>query len=76
MSKLQEYVQLLHNEVNKRDLTDEREIIRFVYMDFGKRMNFDINYALGNSREKGKIYDRRIGDKQLEEAFESRVRNM
>ena len=58
MSNLKEYIeQVKEFQRNNPDLT-ETELIRYVYLDLGKRFSFDLNYAFGTKATKKKIYNK------------------
>lgn len=50
MSKMEQYIKKVEEFISKnKDLT-EMEIIRYVYLDLGKRFSFNLNFAFGNSK--------------------------
>lgn len=57
MNKLEEYIQELKSEISRRNLKDEIEIIRYVYIDLGRKLDFDMEYTLGNNATKNRIYN-------------------
>ena len=71
MSKLTEYIKELKNNVAQKGNLSEIEIIRYVYINLGKKMDFDLNYTFGNKKEKEKIFQKVIDDEELEKVFEA-----
>lgn len=51
----------------------EIEIIRYVYINLGRKMNFDLGYTFGNGKQRDIIYHRAIDEKALNEVFEKRT---
>lgn len=73
MSKLQEYIESLKENVSNLGLKDEREIIRYVYIELGKLMNFNVDYTLGNKKEQNIIYNKYLDEEELEKSFETKI---
>ena len=48
------------------------EIVRYVYINLGKKMNFDIGYTFGNKKQREELYYRPITDKELSKNLETR----
>jgi len=71
--KLKEYISKLHSDVERLGLTDERDIVRYVYIDLGRLMNFNVHYTLGNRKEKDRIANKLIGEEEAKESFEKRI---
>lgn len=71
MSKLTEYIQKIKNEINKNSEMTELKIMRYIYMDLGKKMDFDLNYTFGNRKEKTKIYEKSIDEDEMNRIFEA-----
>jgi len=77
MGALQEYILELKVKLNKMKSSgnniSDLEILRYIYIDLGKKMNFDVQYTFGNSKQKRNIYDRLVDEKELNKAFENRT---
>ncbi|MBQ3409244.1 MAG: hypothetical protein IJH12_08595 [Clostridia bacterium] len=77
MSALNEYIEELRIKIEeKKSLKgsiSDVEIIRFIYIDLGKKMNFDLGYTFGNSKQKKEIYGRPMNEEQINKAYESRT---
>lgn len=56
MSKLEEYVEKVKQYVQQHPDMSELEVIRYVYLDLGKRFSFNLDFMFGNSRTKKQIY--------------------
>lgn len=66
MSQLTEYIE----ETKKKTKgLNEIEKIRYVYLDLGKRFQFDLKFAFGNSKTKKKIYTNSRGEENLSECL-------
>lgn len=53
MTNLEKYIQKVKNETNGMT---ELEKVRYVYLDLGSKLSFDINYATGNRERRQRIY--------------------
>jgi hypothetical protein len=51
----------------------EEQIIRYVYIDFGKKMNFDLRYTFGNKKTRNIIYERIISESETEKILQDRI---
>ena len=71
MSTLTEYIDYLKDRISQKPNMDELSIIRFVYIDLGRKMDFDLNYTFGNSKEKKEIYDKHVTESELNKALET-----
>lgn len=73
MSKLTEYIEKIRNYISQHEDMTELEIIRYVYLDLGKRLSFNENFLpFGNSKKKQDMYkyhSRELED--LEECMET-----
>ena len=69
MSNLEKYIDELNEYIEKNNLS-ELEIIRYVYMDFGQRFSFDLDFAFGNAKTKKEIYGLSKTNKGIEKALE------
>lgn len=57
MSELQRYIKQTKEYSKKHNLTTE-ELVRYVFLDFGKRFSFDVSFAFVNTKKRGEIYAR------------------
>lgn len=64
------YISELKENVAQKGNISELEIVRYIYINLGRKMNFDLNYTFGNSREKTKIYN---DTEDLDSLFEKRT---
>lgn len=71
MSKLTEYIEELKDKINSKGDMSEIDIIRYVYIDLGQKMNFDLKYTFGNRDDKSRIYNKMVDDEELEHVFET-----
>ena len=67
MSKLNEYISITKEKT--KNLSDI-EKIRYVYLDLGKRFNFDLDFSFGNSKNKQKIYQKSRNEENLNKCME------
>ena len=57
MNNLDRYVKEKKKELLDRNITDELEIIRYIYLDLGKRFSFNEKFIpFGNSKSKQNLY--------------------
>ena len=57
MSKLIEYIENMKEYISREGGITETEIIRYVYMDLGKRFSFNLNFKpFGNSKKRQNLY--------------------
>ena len=73
MSELEKYIENLKQRISEKGEMSELEIIRYVYIDLGRKMNFDLNYTFGNSKERNKIYYKRIDERELNKILEAQT---
>lgn len=73
MSKLEKYIENIKNLIEKNPQISELEIMRYIYMDLGKNLDFDLNYTFGNSKEKKKIYEKAVNKDELNRILEMRT---
>lgn len=73
MSELQKYINDLKTRINQKGNLSEIEIIRYIYIDLGKKMNFDLRYTFGNSKEKEKLFNKKVDDENLEKIMQTRI---
>lgn len=72
MSKLSEYIEKVKEYQRKNPNISEDMLVRYVYIDLGKRFSFDLEFSFGNTKTKQSIYAR--GDEDdLNEAMESNI---
>lgn len=73
MSRLTEYIEKIENYVSQHGNMTEIEIIRYVYLDLGKRLSFNEKFLpFGNSKEKKNMYRYRSSRlEDLEECMET-----
>lgn len=72
MSNLSEYIERVKEYKKQNPNISEEMLIRYVYMDLGKRFSFDLEFSFGNTKTKQSIYAR--GDEDdLNEAMESNI---
>lgn len=71
MSHLKEYIDNLKNRIASKKNMEIVDIIRYVYIDLGKKMDFDLNYTFGNSKAKTKIYEKPINEQELNNIMET-----
>ena len=55
MSNLEHYIEKTKKYIEENNFT-ETEIIRYVYLDLGKRFSFNLEFNFGKSKEKVQIY--------------------
>ena len=65
MGAFEEYIKYLKQEVSKKGEMSKIELIRFIYINFGQMMNFDLNYTFGNRKQKENIYNRILDDEEI-----------
>lgn len=70
MSGLDKYVEWIEKYIEEHPDITEEKIIRYVYLDLGKRFSFDLNFAFGNSKIKRNIYKKSKDIDTLENAIE------
>lgn len=71
MSKLTEYIEELKDKINSKGDMSEIDIIRYVYINLGQKMNFDLKYTFGNRDDRNRIYNKMVDDEELEHVFET-----
>ena len=73
MSRLNDYIEKTKKYIEEhKDLT-ETEIVRYVYLDLGKRFSFDLNFVFGNSKTKKQIYKNSGKLENLNKSMENNV---
>ena len=71
MSNLDDYVEYVKEKIRKIENVTETEIIRYVYLDLGKRFSFDKKYLFGNTATQRKIYAKSRDKKDLNLCMEN-----
>ncbi|MBR3133240.1 MAG: hypothetical protein IKG42_04145 [Clostridia bacterium] len=74
MSNLEKYIKRIKEYISKNEDITETEIIRYVYLDLGKKLSFNENFIpFGNSKKKQNLYNYHSRNiKDLEECMESK----
>lgn len=70
MSLLQKYIDDV--KVKTKNYS-EIEKMRYVYIDLGKRINFDLDYSFGNSEKKRKLYNKMTTDSEMDKMLENNI---
>lgn len=68
MSNLEKYIKQTKEYIQDNNLS-EIEALRYIYLNLGQRLSFDTEFSFGNSKKKREIYDRSIGNENLEKNF-------
>lgn len=70
MGSLENYIEKVKQETeNFSDI----EKLRYVYLDLGKKFNFDLDFAFGNSRKKKMIYEHSHRRDELDKSMDSNI---
>ena len=69
----EKYIEGLKEAIRQKGDISEIEIIRYIYINLGKIMNFDLNYTFGNRRQKERIYNSRLTQEEIERLFEAKT---
>lgn len=72
MGALQNYIDGLKKKIAQKEPMSEIEIIRYIYINLGKIMNFNLEYSFGTIRQREKIYNQAINEENLNKAFEDK----
>ena len=72
MSSLKEYIQELKQHVAQKGNMSEIEIIRYVYINLGRKMRFDLKYIFGTTKYKKHFDEICIDEEKLEKIFETK----
>lgn len=68
MSTLEKYIEKVKQETeNFSDI----EKLRYVYLDLGKKFQFDLNFTFGNTKNKKKIYEHSQSEDELNKSMDS-----
>ena len=73
MSNLSEYIEKVKEYKKKNQNISEEELIRYVYLDLGKRFSFDLSFSFGNTKTKKRIYANSKKEEDLDKAMESNI---
>ena len=74
MSKLRQYIEKVKEYKEKHPNISEIELIRYVYLDLGKRFSFNIDFIpFGNTKKRHEIYSKSRSFDDLEECMESNI---
>lgn len=74
MSNLEKYINNVKQYKNQHPNLSELELIRYVYLDLGKRFSFDVNFLpFSNGKKKQKIYRKGTNVESLDECMESNI---
>ena len=69
MSNLSEYIEKVKEYKKKNQNISEEELIRYVYLDLGKRFSFDLSFSFGNTKTKKRIYAHSKKEEDLDKAY-------
>lgn len=77
MGAFQEYLNELDEKVNKLKQKSNGEILpveilRLIYIDLGQKMNFDLGYTFGNSKQKRAIYEINPNEESMDNAIKTK----
>src|SRR5574344_340940 len=72
MSNLSNYIQKTKKYVEENNFS-QLEKVRYVYLNLGKRLSFNLDYSFGNTKTKRAIYNRGKYDEVLEEDFTNKT---
>ena len=77
MGAFREYLDELDKKIevfkSEHEHVSDIAILRLIYIDLGKKMNFDQGYTFGNRKQKKAIYDRISDEEEFDRAIESRT---
>lgn len=74
ISKLQAYIKQLQEYIKQNPGLSEEEIIRYVYLDLGKKFSFDVNFLpFGNGKKRQEIYSKLSNEEAINECMENWV---
>lgn len=71
MSNLDNYINKVKSYVDKRGDMNEMDIIRYVYLDLGKRFSFNLKFAFGGINKRRKIYEKNKKLDKLNKSMET-----
>lgn len=70
MSSLEKYIEKVKKETKE---FNDIEKLRYVYLDLGKKFQFDLNFTFGNSKNKKKIYEHSQSEDDLNKSMDSNI---
>jgi len=70
MSSIEKYIEKIKQEISS---FSDIEKLRYVYLDLGKRFQFDLNFAFGNSKKKKSIYALSRSKDELNSVIDSNI---
>ncbi|MBR3002714.1 MAG: hypothetical protein IKF38_04020 [Clostridia bacterium] len=74
MNELDKYVEKIKTYQRKNPQLTELELIRYVYIDLGKKLSFDLDFIpFGNAKKKEKIYKNSSGEENLNKCMERNI---
>lgn len=74
ISTLQMYIENLKEYIKQNPELSEEEIIRYVYLDLGKKFSFDIEFIpFGNGKKRQEIYNQSINETEINDCMEKWV---
>ena len=77
MCALQNYIEELKTKVEEKKkihgILSDIEIIRLIYIDLGHKLNFNVKYTFGNSKQRKQIYSNPMNDENLDKALETGI---
>lgn len=73
MSRLENYVENIKKYWKDNSELSETEIVRYIYLDLGKRFSFNLNYAFGNRDSRKRIYNESFRHDEMENVMNNNV---
>lgn len=73
MSALEKYIEDLKLSIAKKGKISKIEIIRYIYINLGRKMNFDLDFTFGNTKQKKMVASKRLDEEELNKEFEKRT---
>ena len=70
---LDNYIQELKLNIAKKGNLSQVEIVRYIYINLGRKMNFDLRYTFGNKKQRRVIYNKALDSQELDDLFEKRT---
>ena len=72
LNELDKYIEQIKGYKSKNPQLTELELVRYVYIDLGKRLSFDLEFIpFGNYKNREKIYKKSSGDENLNKCMET-----
>lgn len=72
MNSLEKYLQELKQNIAKKGDISEKEIIRYIYINLGRKMSFDLKYIFGNQRFRKSVDNKYIDNEELEKILQKK----